>query len=414
MPLQFKSKRLSFFSNLLLDFSLLSVAFLVVYYFKRRHIYVEKTILLYLPVYFVTWLGATLLTRKFRHYDQEDYLQRLRPYLMAILLQIGSMSILLFAFNWLDLSRFIVFGSVGLFFLMEMMFIAGAFFLPIVAKRKSFSGYSYSVTFFFLEFALISGIFLAIYFYKRGHLVLTDEYKSIFLVIFFSWMFISLFTHRFRIPEDRNYLKVLRPFIRSSLLTIGLVSFFVFTFRILEYSRLILFGSLGLFMVFEVMMVTIYYLYHKPQETDEPVPNIFSATLLEEPEPILEDTTVRLHEGKYRVPEEAEGGISIRRKLCNVYLRHLPEVYQFLDEVVDLESVDYMTAESIHASHPYNVEVLPDNTLHFFMNLHEINDIRRINRYFIEVNKKLRDGAIFVGRFEPYGKRRQRFLKNYS
>jgi lipopolysaccharide/colanic/teichoic acid biosynthesis glycosyltransferase len=56
---------------------------------------------------------------------------------------------------------------------------------------------------------------------------------------------------------------------------------------------------------------------------------------------------------------------------------------------------------------------MPDNKLEFYMNLRELNDIQRINKYLKQVNKKLISGGIFVGAVEPLCLRRERFFNKY-
>lgn len=414
MPLRFKSVRLSFVSNLVLDLGLLAGAFLLIYHAKRRHLDFEPEMIKYIPLYLATWLGATLLSGKFKQKTGDDFLVKLKPFVVSILLHIGSLSILLYALKWIDLSRFIVLGSISLFFIFELLLLAISYSLPYLQRKEKTSPYQYAFLFFLFEFVLIAVTFLSFYFYKRDSLVLTDEYRALFLVIYFAWILIGVSVHKFRIPRSKRYLAVIWPFVKSFVIVLGLLSFFVFTFRVIEYSRLVLFGSMGIFFLFEMAVITIYYVYKKPQSSDEPAVDIFHAALLREP---IEDTAPpedrKFVDGKYIPDGGGATTVSIQGKLENVYLRKFPLVYRFLDENIDLSRIDYMSSEILSSSNPYNAEVLPDDSLNFFMNLHEMNDLRRINQYLIEVNKKLRDGGIFVGRFEPFTKRRQRFLNRY-
>jgi lipopolysaccharide/colanic/teichoic acid biosynthesis glycosyltransferase len=48
-----------------------------------------------------------------------------------------------------------------------------------------------------------------------------------------------------------------------------------------------------------------------------------------------------------------------------------------------------------------------------FINLHQLNDVRYLNRYFIDVNYRLINGGIFVGNFEPIRYRYKRFVEKY-
>ncbi len=413
MPLKLKSTTLSYLLNLMTDALLLIASLLIMYYAKRGHIAIEPNILIVLPFYVGVWFLSTIVTRKFRVNEAGDYIQLIRPFVASILLQLGSLSIILYAFKWIDLSRFIVLGSVALFFIFELALLSFRYLHPFLAKKQKFSEYPQTIFFFLIEFCLITSAFLALYFYKRGSLTLTDDYKSLFLIISFSWMFIGIVIHRFRIPRDHRYIRVVWPFIKSFLVQLAFLSFFVFAFRISDYSRLMIFGTMVLFSFFELSIITIYHLYTKPQKTDEPAIDFLQANLLKEPDDEIFCEIERLLSEKYALENLQSDTISIRRKLKNIYLKNFPEIYDFLNEVLVLENIDINTAEIISSSNPYNAEILPNDSLSFFMNIHEVNDFRRINHYFIEVNKKLKQGGVFVGRFEPYTKRRQRFLKSY-
>ena len=83
------------------------------------------------------------------------------------------------------------------------------------------------------------------------------------------------------------------------------------------------------------------------------------------------------------------------------------------NDTIELNSVDMMTSEIIYSANQYNVDVLPDDSMDFFLNLRPVNDIRRINSYFIAVNKKLKWNGVYAGRFETFTKRRKRIFKKY-
>ncbi|MDA3860900.1 MAG: sugar transferase [Melioribacteraceae bacterium] len=59
------------------------------------------------------------------------------------------------------------------------------------------------------------------------------------------------------------------------------------------------------------------------------------------------------------------------------------------------------------------MSVLENSSTEIFINLHELNDIRRINEYFINLNKKLINDGIYIGKFEPTRYRYKRHLKEY-
>jgi len=414
MPFYLKSKKASYIVNVSVDALLLIVSFILIYFTKRGHINVEQSFLNFLPVYVLSWFLATVSGKKFRIPDEDSLIRHLQPYIFSVLLQMGFLSILLYGFKWFSLSRFIIFGSIGVFFVLEIVLLSGSFVFPIVFKRKDTIKTNFSFYFFLLEFLLITCTFLGIYFYKRGHIQLTDDYKAIFVIIYFSWIFISLFVHKFRIQADANYLKTLWPFVKSTLIQLSLISFFVFAFRILEYSRIILFGSVLLFAAFEYFVVSIIFIYKKPLLSDENKLDFFAAPILAEPKVSeVQPESERLIEGKYKIHEEPVESHGFRKKLKNVYLQNFPKVFDFMEETIDLDAVDLMTSEVIHSSNSYNVEVLPDDSLDLFLNLHTVNDFRRINYYFSEVHKKLKWKGLLAGKFETYQKRQLKLFKKY-
>ncbi len=414
MPFYLKSKKASYWVNITVDFILLLSTFVLIYFFKRGYIDIEPAFLNFMPVYIISWLIATVSSRKFKASERRQIITHLKPYILSILLQIGFLSILLYGFKWYELSRFIIFGSLGLFFLFEILLLSGSFLYPFLFNKEKAPQSNFQFYFFLTEFLLITVTFIGVYFYKRGTIQLTDDYKAIFVILYLTWIFIGLSVHKFRIYGGRNYLKTIWPFVKATIIQLAVLSFFVFAFRILEYSRIILFGSVLIFALFEYIVVTILYLYKKPLESDETEIDFFRATLIKEPEiAIPKPESERMLEGKYKIQETFIESQGFEKKLKNVYLKNFPNVYQFIDDTVALYTIDLMTAEVIHSSNPFNIEVLPDDSMDFFMNLHTVNDFRRVNQYFISVNKKLKQDGLFVGHFETYSKRRQKIFKKY-
>ncbi len=415
MPFRLKSNKASYLLNIFVDGLLLLISFIIIYFVKRGNIEVEPAFLNFLPVYFLSWFFSTIAGKKFRLNGNKALIILLKPYILCILIQVGLLSVLLYGFKWFALSRFIIFGSVGLFFLSEIFLLSGSYIYPILFKKGKSAEPNFSFYFFLLEFLLITSTFLGIYFYKRGNLNLTDDYKAVFVILYFTWVFIGLSVHKFTVYSGRNYLKTLWPFVKATMIQLSVLSFFVFTFRILEYSRLILFGSVLIFAAFEYFVVTIAYLYKKPLESDETTLEFFHAGILSEPEEIIkEPESERLFKGKHKITDVEIEAIGFKKKLENVYLKNFPNVFKFLEETIDLNSIDLMTSEIISSGNPYNIEILPNDSLSFFLNLHEINDFRHINQYFMQVHDKLIWNGVFVSRFETYDKRHDRIFKKYT
>lgn len=91
----------------------------------------------------------------------------------------------------------------------------------------------------------------------------------------------------------------------------------------------------------------------------------------------------------------------LAQSLSDIYLKNYKDVFDFLDDKLNLYNFDIRKSIVIRSSDTYNIEVIPENSLEFYTNLHELNDFRRLNEYFIKVNSALVEGGVFIGNFEP-------------
>ncbi len=402
--------------KIFLDFLLLIISFAIAYFIKRRHFNIEANFIKFLPLYFCCWVLSSILTKKMKNIEEgKGYMKRLEPFFSSALFFTGMLSLLIYGLNLYELSRFIVFGSSGIFLLLEILFLSGNY-LPLFSPREETrSRWKFSIAFFFLEFLLLTASFLIVHFFKIGTIRLLENYEEILLLIYFLWIFTGLVVHRFRIPDKKNYLKMIYPFVKSNFIVLSIASLFVFGFRT-GFSRLLVFGSLGGYAFFEILIISLYYVRNLRRKIDVPEISLFEAPILSMPgERLVEGVVEKERDDvkKISISKKKFATSLIREKLKTIYLKGLPRVFKFIDLVVDLDTVDILKAEVIDTGNPYNVEVLPDKSLDFFMNLHTMNDYRRVSRYLIEVNRKIKKGGVFISKFEPCEKRRIYFSKNY-
>jgi lipopolysaccharide/colanic/teichoic acid biosynthesis glycosyltransferase len=339
-----------------------------------------------------------------------SYFYFLKPFFFSIVAMVLVISLSIYILGWYHLSRFIVYGSIGLFFILEMIYL----FLRIFFwKKLKIKELPFTLVFFIAEMAMIIITFFSLYFYRKGHVSLRDDYLVLLMGIFFAWLMFSFLIHRFLIEVKDNYIKTLGRFWTSELLTIGSVAFFIFTLNLAEFSRFIILGSLSIFAVFENFVVTIYYLIKRGRKTDEVEIDYFKAPLVEyHPLDIEEPIKKRVRE-RYDVPGVKHPANYVREQLKKLYLSKFPEVFKFLDSNINLKGIDIMRSMVIFTANPYNIEIIKDNYLLFFLNLQEMNNHRRINKYLIEVNRKMKKGSVAVGRFQSLVQSRERIYDKY-
>jgi lipopolysaccharide/colanic/teichoic acid biosynthesis glycosyltransferase len=401
-------------AKVFVDWLILCVSFLIAYGLKRGRLSIEPAILRVIPLYFICWLISSFLTKKFRvHSGERRKSFQLAPYFYSFLYFTGSISFFLYGLHWVELPRFVVFGSIGIYLFFEILIISGNY-LPLFQGEGKQEKRGFSLSLFILEFVLIVLSFLTVYILRRGTFVIETEYRNVLALMLFGWAFIGLLSHRFIIPTERNFLKLIYPFIRSNLTLFSIVTFSIIGFQVVAFSRVIVFGSLILFAAMEFMVLAIHYLYNLPRKTDIPEINVFESPLLYQEGRITK--VVNKEKGKkekYSLNKKVFKGGLVYKKLKKVYLKDFPGVFNFLNRNIELDTINILKAEVMETNNPYNVEVLPEDSLEFFLNLSPLNGQRRVNKYLAVVNRKIRDGGVFVGKFEPAERRYIYFRQKY-
>ncbi|MDZ7722017.1 MAG: sugar transferase [candidate division KSB1 bacterium] len=108
------------------------------------------------------------------------------------------------------------------------------------------------------------------------------------------------------------------------------------------------------------------------------------------------------YEGKPQIAADTGTGHWTKPKqsaiadLKDRYLSANPDLFHVLAENLDLTRVDALRAKVLTTSTLYNIDVLPEDELQLFINLEKINNIRFINRYFLQVHRKLVRGGYFI------------------
>ncbi len=396
------------FGLYLKDFLLFVLSFFSIYLIKMGSLSLGIHYLRILPVYFCCWVLANTLTNKFRNTRNERrHILKMEPFISGGLLLGGMLSLSLYGLKMFDISRFVIFGSVGLYIVLEVLFLSGCFF----SNRDQGRIFKiFSPGLLLAEFFLLSISFFSVYFLKRNTVRLDDDFMTVLFAIYFIWIFTSLLVHRFMLPVEKgnNYLTAIYPFTRSLFIIFSIVAFFIFGFRLREFSRIVIFGSLALFMVLELSLVTILYLWRR----ESPVQSL---PVKISPEVLLVDEVIQKEKNerkRFHCEHEFHSRF-IREKLENIYLKDKRREFEFVDRSVDLSSIDILRAEVLDTGNPYNVDILPDHSLEFLMNVHPLNTYRRLNRYLLSVHSKLMDRAIFISKFEPCERRLLYFRGNY-
>lgn len=397
--------------KLIIDGILLVVSFLITYFFKRQHFQIEKNFQKFFVLLMVAWLLSTLFSKKFLRARTEDYFLQIKPFIISIIALTSLVSLSIYILGWYNLSRFIVYGTIALFLVLENLYLSlrnYRLWKMGIIKSIPFSG-----VFFLIELLIISATFVLIYLYRKGTVKLKEDYLVLLIGIFFIWFVASLLIHKFEIKMNEKYLNVIFPFWKSEVIIVGLIAYFIYFLNLASFSRFIILGSLLVFALAENLIVSIYFLNHRPRLAEDDPISFFRISPIEfDPETNIE---VKAPENmaKYQIPRSRINSNVLLKQLRTVYLSNFPDVFDLVAEQVDLKKIDISEAAVFYTRNPYNFEILKDNFLYLFLNIHKVNDFRRINHNFIRINQKLKKGGIYIGRFESKQQQRERYKETY-
>jgi len=102
-----------------------------------------------------------------------------------------------------------------------------------------------------------------------------------------------------------------------------------------------------------------------------------------------------------------------RERLKDKYLKGNKELFEFIDSTIDLRKIAKAETVILDTLNIFNVKNLEDYNQCLFINLCRLNDIRRVNGYFIEVYKKLKAGGFLVGKVDTIESFKQTLLRKY-
>ena len=397
-----------FAAKIIINFTVYLSAYLVFYFFKKQALIYDDNYLVFLPVLISAWGLGGLLSGKFRIKEHHTLIERLKKQHTSLLISLGAIAIFLTEAQF-SISRFVVVGSFITAFLVEVVIDLNRFRLNgnILSNEKIPISYTY----FFLDLLILTWILFFYYSKSAGFNQFDENHIILLFGIYISWIFAAMITHQFkRVAYQVNFWKPVALHIKFIILILALISFIVYILQIDQYFRESFLFGIILYSVWSIVIAVFQFLDKVPRRTDDIKSDFIYAYELKLPENNKDSASV---DSYYKFPG-ANGSFSkLYAKLEDVYLKEHPQVFSFLTRKLDLSSFDHDKSFVIRSSDIYNVKVMPDNQVELFINLYKLNNLDWINDYLIEVNRKLADGGIIAGTFEPLKYRYKRFLKKY-
>lgn len=396
------------------DLILVNVAFFVMNYIKRDSLELSEIYLKLFVLFHATWLAISLLIRKFNLNAYLNYKNAMMLLARSNVYILFTLSLAIVLMGLYAFSRIQVFGACLLLFLLEAAVFTAFYFIYGKQLMESHHGPAgsirkyadFSIYLLFADYLLLIASFFAVNYWKRGSFALIEDYEQIILLLSSIWLTVSVLTRKFERLHYRNIYYFLAPHVKAFLIMFALTAATVFALRMFEFSRTQIFGTLVLFVAVELPVYYIYFMNRRHRRAASDIETV------EDVQKILTSEELPLELEKILLLKNREV-ISIREKLKERFLKNFPGLYHFIEQNIDLDIIDESDSVVMNTHNLYNIETLDDHSKSLIINLHKINDMRWLNRYFLQVHRKIYNGGYLIGRAHTLTTHKEWFYRKF-
>jgi len=230
------------------------------------------------------------------------------------------------------------------------------------------------------------------------------SHAPFFAVLVLIWIVVSLLNGKLHRGQIVNYTSLLFKVLTSNLIAIGIAALLMYTIRDLHYSRAIVLGTAGIATFLELISGALFIAYKKASVQDYEEYEKYKAYHKPSEYDLVKGTNGR---GKH--PEEkAEVHPSVIKALEN-------ECGKEMTNAILKMTGNKLTSHTavLSTTTIFNITSLSHDDYNYIINLHKINDIKRLDEFMDAVNCKLREKGYFFCCVETKDQRKSRILKKF-
>ena len=411
MVVMVKKAYLSPFTLAVVDFFLFNVSFFGMNYWKRGNFELSPQYIKLLIAFYTIWLLVSLFTKKFRFDFHKSYRVLLLLLTRSTLYIVYCVALVVVIVGLHGFSRLQVFGTCGLFFIGEVI-VFSLYYVMINRADVAYAGADYVkpkskpkslIVLYVSDFLLVTFIFFLVNYLKRGTFVLSPEYEKLLLIIYGLWFITALITRKFN-PGYRNYYYAMAQWTKAVVFMAATMAVLIFAFRLFYYSRLHIFGFLALLLIAEFFLYLIYYVLSKNDNNGGDIESVGEVAVVIRQEDLSLDIDIEKLRDRLTNP--------VRDTLREVF-SDAPGVFEFLDETVDLSHIIRAETTIADSRERIRLTILDKHLTRLLINSIRINDIRWLNRYFLEAHKIILPGGYFAGRVRTVDLYSKKFFEKY-
>lgn len=267
-----------------------------------------------------------------------------------------------------------------------------------------------------LKHAIISIIILTLSLLMMWY-VKYENFNSIFdilheyILLIIVWLASSTIFKKFRYQEQKHFGELIVKIIKSSIFTTGIIAILMFTFKEFSYSRLLVVGTIFLATILDAIF---YFLLYYNNTFKKANPDLFENKLISD----FNDDLIPIkkiikpllpHKAKFNEDCQNNNNTKIAE-----FFKETIKVKNFISESISLNCFNYPNIHVLNTTTQFNIDKYDNESIELLINNHKINDFRRINKFLISINEKLKDDGVYIGKAETNKQRKRKIKDKFS
>jgi lipopolysaccharide/colanic/teichoic acid biosynthesis glycosyltransferase len=383
----------------LVDGALLLIAFLLSNYLKRGELIPTPEYGMLLWWFSAAWFVSALTAKKFHPAEFATYRRGLRTLFKANAYLAYCISFIIVFFGLTTYSRSQVFVACLLLLILDLGLwsVIQRFLVrqstgcaaadpprPEPASENREISYRLLAT----DLCLLLFSFFMVNLMKRGHFELLPQYDRLLLLLVAVWFLAGLITEKYHIATSKNVYDLLWQWAKAGLIMLASLSAAIYGLRLFHYSRFQSLGTVGLLMVLEGLLVAFVFSGRRQAARQKDIESAREVHQILDQAPM--DLNVDFEAVRRRLLSP------VRQKLASELKTTDPAVYEFIGDHVDIDDILCLETEIGTCCAPM-ARSIDASPLRLMINFNKLNDIRRLNRYFLDIHQTLMPGGCFVG-----------------
>ena len=276
---------------------------------------------------------------------------------------------------------------------------------------------------FLLDIIIVIFSFLVVAKLRSGTRVLIANYWRSLIPFILIWIGSGVWGLKYSLKSISRGSELVKRVIKCDLAAMLVLFVAMYVFGKFHYSRGIVLGTILMAMGIELFVfigIFFTFRFHKENKAFASTGLITRSRAMEEQQgpkffpPEAREIPSISNEAYIPPFSQAIEEDSVLVPLWQKYLAAQSELFDFLNDYLDLTRFDIKHSLVLDSANIFNIQNEAIASRQFFMNLHKINDYRRLNAYFIRVNVMLKDGGVFICRGQTITERKEHFFRQFT